>query len=482
MQFAVLSDTHFVSDRSAVVGRRRAGLADILALRAAQRLKRHIKPELVVVLGDVINDGDAPDALAQLAAMKAALDVLDCPVLYLPGNHDGPPAAFYSVFPKPPAHVDVGGVRFVCFVDREEPGYNARRAPENASLLRAARSDWTGPIVALQHVPVFPPGLCDCPYNYVDHADVLADMATSGVRLCVSGHYHRGIGLLESDTAAFLVAPALCEPPFPFLVVDMEGDDITVQRQELAMPRELGLVDTHVHTQLAYCNENLDAALNLELGEAFGLASIRFAEHSGHLYFDRRGYGQCGRLGLTGIRPAHNRMQAYLELLSTAGCPPECIGIEVDACDDGTPLLLPEDTAHLPFRIGAVHQLGALRTPQPDLETVCDDFLATTKRFLQSDIRSLAHPFRVFRRARFETPKRLFAPVVAMLQEAGVAAEINFHTNDPDPEFVRLCIEAGVPLTFGSDAHNLYEIGEFFPHLQLLEQLGCDGALSDILL
>jgi len=72
--------------------------------------------------------------------------------------------------------------------------------------------------------------------------------------------------------------------------------------------------------------------------------------------------------------------------------------------------------------------------------------------------------------------------VVHMLREADVAAEINFHTNDPDPEFVRLCIEAGVPLTFGSDAHNLYEIGEFFPHLQLLKEAGFDGDPAEVLL
>ena len=36
--------------------------------------------------------------------------------------------------------------------------------------------------------------------------------------------------------------------------------------------------------------------------------------------------------------------------------------------------------------------------------------------------------------------------------------------------------------TFGSDAHNLYEIGEFAPHLELLRSVGSDGDLKDIML
>jgi histidinol phosphatase-like PHP family hydrolase len=68
------------------------------------------------------------------------------------------------------------------------------------------------------------------------------------------------------------------------------------------------------------------------------------------------------------------------------------------------------------------------------------------------------------------------------MKEAGVAAEINFHTNEPTPEFVRQCIEAGIPLTFGGDAHNLYEIGDFALHLDLVRRAGYDGDLADILL
>jgi histidinol phosphatase-like PHP family hydrolase len=69
-----------------------------------------------------------------------------------------------------------------------------------------------------------------------------------------------------------------------------------------------------------------------------------------------------------------------------------------------------------------------------------------------------------------------------MLQERGVAAEINFHTNEPPEEFFRMCLDEGANLTFGSDSHNLYEVGDFALHLDFLERCGFDGDLSDVLI
>ena len=82
-----------------------------------------------------------------------------------------------------------------------------------------------------------------------------------------------------------------------------------------------------------------------------------------------------------------------------------------------------------------------------------------------------------------EPPERLFAPLARLLRENGVAAELNFHSNNTPPEgFIRLCIEQGVKLTFGSDAHFMYEIGEFASHIDHIRACGYDGDLKDILI
>ncbi len=484
MRLAVLSDTHYQADRQSRVGARRSGIADLLLLRAVHRLNRFVRPDAAVVLGDLVNDGTLPDADEHFRLLRRLLDGLRIPWVAIPGNHDGDQGRFFRHFPPLPEVLDVAGVRLMPFVDPEEPGYNARRRTSDLDRMARSRSDgWRGPVVLLQHVPLFPPGLHACPYNYVNAADVLAAISRHGVTGVIAGHYHEGFGPLPHGGAWFAAAPALCEAPFGYLVVEITPGGVQAERQTLAMPRELGLVDAHVHTHLAYCNENMDIPLARQLAADFGLAGLRFTEHSGHLYFRREQYGHpCFLGGIDAAPDADCRMNAYIEALRSHGIPPETWGIEVDADYRGSPIARPCDLAMTPFRVGALHGLRSLASQGAPEDTVRNDFLDVTRRFLANRYAVLAHPFRVFRRARRETPSGLIAPVVRMLREHGTAAEINFHTNEPDPSFVRECIEAGVPLAFGSDAHNLYEVGEFFPHLQLLRTAGYDGPPADVLI
>jgi len=105
-----------------------------------------------------------------------------------------------------------------------------------------------------------------------------------------------------------------------------------------------------------------------------------------------------------------------------------------------------------------------------------------TEGAVRSGIDVLAHPFRAFRRHGRPVPGNLFAPVVRLLREYRVAAEINFHTNEPPEAFVRMCLDAGVRLSLGTDAHALWETAEFYPHLELLRRCGVGvGDLADVL-
>ena len=75
--------------------------------------------------------------------------------------------------------------------------------------------------------------------------------------LSISGHHHPGCEDKSDGGILFVNAPGLCEAPFPYLVVTIDGEEINTCRHELAMPAELQLVDNHVHTQLAYCAEDV---------------------------------------------------------------------------------------------------------------------------------------------------------------------------------------------------------------------------------
>ena len=487
LKIAVLADTHLAG--STPIPTRRGEIADTLLLRAVHRLNRLIKPDLVLILGDLIDDGNAPGADESLRKMRGIVNFLKMPSIVIPGNHDGDVDSFYRVFDRPPEFVDVQGVRFVWFTDMQEPNWNARRSPVDLERMAKARAGWGGPILAVQHVPVFPPGTSDCPYNYTNADDVLAAMRRNGIGLAISGHYHPGIDLLQTDGLATIVAPALCESPFSFfeVTIDVSGSSVRrldVRRHHLRMPAELQLVDRHAHTQFAYCGENVTVGRSMAFAKDFGLAGIVFTEHSGQLYFEEKTYWSSVFMTEGTSYPAgrDDRMAKYFAAAEAAGCPPQCVGLELDCDFRGRPVVRREDRERAAFVIGGLHVLPELLKPQPDPATVADEFLANTEAFVRSGIDVLAHPFRVFRRSRLPVPELLFAPVLRLLVETGTAAEINYHTNDPSPEFARMCIDAGVKLSFGGDSHNLYEVGEFAPHLDLLRRAGYDGDVGDVLL
>ncbi len=482
MRIAVLADIHLAD--GCPLPERNADIADILLRRTVHRLNRLIRPDLTLVLGDLINDGERVDAVEKLERLRETLSLLEGPAIVLPGNHDLPLDRFHQVFPPPPDWLDVGGVRFLPCIDAEAPGYNATRRENDLERMRQARANHAGPIVVLHHVPLFPPGAGDCPYNYTNADAVIAAMRESGIGLALGGHYHRGFEL-ERDGITYLCCPALCEAPFTFLEVSLENGKMETVRHELRLPEALGLVDCHTHTQFAYCSENMDMEKAARLAPEFGLKGLALTEHTSQLYFSRE---DCNRgtyaQGMAGAKTEDNRMPDYWRQAARAAAahPRLRVGLEVDADGAGGLVLSPRDRDQAALLIGAIHALPLTDIQTRDAAEIAGCFLSLQKKLVRTGIGILAHPLRIFRRRGVATPPAVLAPTVKMLRENGVAAEINFHTNEPDPEFFKQCLAAGVKLALGSDAHNLYEIGEFAPHLQFLEELGCGAAdLEDVL-
>lgn len=483
LKIAAIADTHYAKGDLASCGKRRTAIADILLLRAVHRLNRFIRPDVTLLLGDLIDRPAGERAPDELARLREIADLLKSPVIAIPGNHDGDIDQFHGVFPRPEPVTDIAGVRFVVFLDPEEPHYNARRTERDLKLMASVRSGHDGPLVALQHVPFFAPGVSPSPYSLLNADRAWAEFEANHYTLAISGHYHAGDDLVARDAGRAVICPALCESPFAFMEITIDGDRVSTRRHELAMPAELGLVDYHVHTPFAYCQENMDMALSIALAKEFGLAGLAFSEHSGQLYFDSRTFWSAGfmREGIRMGTGVDNRMPAYLAQ-AREHCPPALLGLEIDCDYAGNPVVRPEDLAHAQVRTGAVHWLEELTRPEPDIAAAGQEMLRRLDRFLASGIDILAHPFRAFRRAKSRMPVEIIPEMVALLKKHEVAAEINFHTQEPIPELVSACIDAGVKLTFGSDSHNLYEVGEFWPHLELMRSLGhSDMDLPEIL-
>lgn len=237
IRIAVIADVHFDKTETPENPARRGDVADILLLRAVHRLNRMVRPDVTLVLGDLIDAGGTPAAREYLEHIRRITDLIESPTLFVPGNHDGDPEVFYSIFERPPDTLDIKNVRFVPFADPEEPGYNARRTQRDLERMAAASAGFDGPIVSVQHVPLFPPGSSACPFNYTNAHDVIAAMQRHGIRLAISGHYHAGMDLIHADGMNFAAAPALCETPFRFLEIALDEEEIRIRNHALQMPR-----------------------------------------------------------------------------------------------------------------------------------------------------------------------------------------------------------------------------------------------------
>ena len=73
-------------------------------------------------------------------------------------------------------------------------------------------------------VPLFPSGAPGVKYAYLNADAAVASMKRNGAVLAISGHQHEGVPLLRRDGLSFVCAPALCEPPFRFLVLEIAAD------------------------------------------------------------------------------------------------------------------------------------------------------------------------------------------------------------------------------------------------------------------
>ncbi len=271
--------------------------------------------------------------------------------------------------------------------------------------------------------------------------------------------------------------------PFRFAVLTLDGDSarFEVEAEQFRLPP--GLMDSHVHTPLAYCSENMSMRAVLEIAELEGLEKVVFTEHSGHLYSPIRDYwsGEKSRWfeSFPDSGPFQvDRTDLFFNLFHGLDRTRCLKGMELDVDSRGNVVLKEGVRERLDLTLGAVHVLNR-ELPQ---EKKAEQFFLMAKSLIDNGIDVLAHPFRVFSWDGVgEKPEALFDPLVRLLKDHKVAAEINFHRNRPDPVFTRKCIDAGVKIALGSDSHNLYEVGFFQPHLRFLREIGYNGDLQDIL-
>jgi len=229
--------------------------------------------------------------------------------------------------------------------------------------------------------------------------------------------------------------------------------------------------DLHTHTNFAYCSENVTPEGNIKRAAEKGLGMIAFTEHAGQLYVSSKDYWAGKFIDDTGIMAMNretplNRMPDYRRTVEKFRSPQVLVGVEAEVDCNGRLTLFEEDMDCWDIVVGAVHFLPAVYEPGSEA-----GFMWANEMLLRAGVDVLAHPFRYFQKKKKEVPKHLFRPLAEMLAQYGAAAELNFHKNENDPLFYEECLKKGVRISFGSDAHNLDEVGAFEKYYSVMEMI-----------
>ena len=456
-------------------------LARVLLNKVFLRLQHlGIKPDVTVILGDLVEDGADVNADADLMALYSELTRSGIPFIVVRGNHDVPNERFEELFDVSPGLHRIGGYGFIVYDDVFADTRETTRPEEAIAMtLKIAKQHPGFPLIALQHAPIYPAIDSHYPYRPTNAAEIIDSFHKSGVFLSLSGHYHKGQKLRTSNKVFYHTVPALCEAPFPFSVIRLTGQKVEVEEHALAMHYP-HLADVHCHTEYAYCATTIDTAAAITLSKNLGLSRHCVVEHAFQLYFDKR-YAMSGkwqtepeRVAEVWATPTRSRMRNYRHFAKKLRSPFVKIGLEIDLYDDGKMLLAPDDAQEglWDILIGAMHFVQDFepgKTTQQEAEKL---FLRDVERLVQFPIKVLAHPFRFFAWSNLETPKHLYPVVADLLADSAVAAEINFHAYQTDPEFIQCCLDRNVKIALASDAHAIQEVGDFAPHVKVLKQAG----------
>jgi histidinol phosphatase-like PHP family hydrolase len=171
------------------------------------------------------------------------------------------------------------------------------------------------------------------------------------------------------------------------------------------------------------------------------------------------------------------RIRRHLDAVEPLRAQGVFTGLEVELMDDDRLTVDPAFRPRLDVIIGSVHFLpdlpdGQIAALPP--QQVLDHWWEHNRRLAAAGIDILGHPFRWLNRVgRQPLEQAVIDGVVALARQHGIALEINAHAVIPgDTRLLRACVDAGVAVAFGSDAHSHAELGCLDYHRDLVRAAG----------
>lgn len=470
MKILLIGDLHYRSDGISLIPERKTKYGIEFLKRVKRRLNEKI--DALILLGDIIDDGENPESEKEYNEIKKVLDDFSCKVLCAFGNHDKNPERFYKIFGNDSRYFVSENFLFYVFCDRYFENDVCVRNDEEIENFKNFISQNKGKkIIVIQHNVIYPEIESAYPYNIKDSEKIHQLYKESNVFLSISGHYHKGIEIKKIDGIYYWTLPAFCEEPFKYFILELTDPP---EIKEETLKNNVELIDYHCHTEFGYCAEDVSMKEVIERCQLFGIKKVYFTEHAGQLYLSSDDYWKYKFFGGIDIikkqrEEKKDRINQYIEKFKSLNTEKASIGLEVEIDKNGNLTLIDEDRKYFEILIGAVHYLPDEFLVSKNL--IEKKFLWAIEKLIENKIDILAHPFRFFVRRNIERPKNLYKIVAKMLKEGNVKAELNFHTNTPDIEFFRICLQENVDIVFGSDSHNLLEFGDFSKHIEFMRDL-----------
>lgn len=116
LNLLVISDLHYDAKVDSPVKERRARLG-VELLRRVRKSMDCSAIDLIVVLGDLIDDGSSENSKKYLLEIKKELGCFGKEYLVIPGNHDGDIGEFHEVFDQQDPILSMNGYQCVSFSD-----------------------------------------------------------------------------------------------------------------------------------------------------------------------------------------------------------------------------------------------------------------------------------------------------------------------------------------------------------------------------
>lgn len=254
--------------------------------------------------------------------------------------------------------------------------------------------------------------------------------------------------------------------------------------------------DYHVHTIASYCHEgDLTIDNQIIIAKEKGIKGFAITDHAHHLYFDGRSAWQYKyildySLFLDAAVLGDLIFEKYLDTIADHSRKLQqdgdkiklLAGTEVDVAQNGKLVFNEKYRDRLDLLIGGIHWLPCVSnglTPKAMLT----EFMNYTMMLLENDLDILTHPTRMFKAHKMEVPREVARPIILKAKETNTALEINSH-NYPDPDiyFIKMCIDEGVKLSFGTDTHRIAEFGDFSMQKRILKEAGIsENELDEII-